>query len=503
MVPFQHWPISVKVFLAPVIVMFFLSITGAMSISGSISQEKALGNVVMIAGLKKQLVQEIMGDVGLVNGNLARVVALTDSGLEDTVIESVRHAVRQGFGLAEKKMDLFEEKGSPSDLEKIQILKIRDAFEAYRESAAGVMEMADIDRMLAIPMMPQNDLRFEDLSHAINALSVHATEMAEKTYVDSVAAASSGRRWFVGLNALALGLSFLATVFISLGITRPLKDMMDSLTRSALALGETAQNISSSTEILEEGTKSQSVSLEETTQMLVSMTSLVHETAAHAELAEKTMKRAEGVIQGADTVIASLTRAMEELIQVSHETAEIIKTIDAIAFQTNLLALNAAVEAARAGEAGAGFAVVAGEVRSLAQRSAQAAKSTEGLIQNSRAKISDSSTLVERTRESFMAVTRNANDVSAIIKKITSASQHQKQGIEDVNRQIRGMEKVVQENTENAGDFAGASKFMEEQSLSMNIVVKELSTLAGHHGTLEKREGLQRPGSLILSMTET
>ena len=174
-----------------------------------------------------------------------------------------------------------------------------------------------------------------------------------------------------------------------------------------------------------------------------------------------------------------LTNAMKDISGASEETSKIVKTIDEIAFQTNLLALNAAVEAARAGEAGAGFAVVAEEVRNLAMRAAEAAKNTSVLIDGTVKKIKDGSDLVGKTNEGFVEVARSSGKVAELIGEISAASNEQAQGISQVSKAVAEMDKVVQQNAANAEESASASEEMNAQAQNMKGITNTLSLLIG------------------------
>ncbi len=178
---------------------------------------------------------------------------------------------------------------------------------------------------------------------------------------------------------------------------------------------------------------------------------------------------------------------MEEISRSSEETSKIIKTIDEIAFQTNLLALNAAVEAARAGEAGSGFAVVAGEVRNLAMRAAEAARNTAGLIENTIKRVKDGSELVIRTNETFNEVQKSAAKVGELVGEIAAASNEQAQGINQVNKAVAEMDKVVQQNAANAEESASTSEEMNSQAEQMKAMVNELASLLGGTGSGHRR----------------
>ncbi|MEZ4525733.1 MAG: methyl-accepting chemotaxis protein [Desulfobacterales bacterium] len=181
---------------------------------------------------------------------------------------------------------------------------------------------------------------------------------------------------------------------------------------------------------------------------LAQMSLLTRSNAEKAKEADQLMKDSAAVIRQADESMNRLTQAMEEISHASRETSQIVKTIDAVAFQTNLLALNAAVEAARAGNNGAGFAVVAGEVRNLAMRSTEAAKNTESLIADTVSRIKEGSELVYMTAKAFSDVTSNAEKVGNTVAAIASASGELARGIDEVAgaagsineelRQVRG-----------------------------------------------------------------
>lgn len=199
--------------------------------------------------------------------------------------------------------------------------------------------------------------------------------------------------------------------------------------------------------------------------------------AENASKADALMKETNQVVATANSSMDQLTGSMKEITKASEETSKIIKTIDEIAFQTNLLALNAAVEAARAGEAGAGFAVVAEEVRNLAMRSAEAAKNTALLIEGTVKKVNDGSKLVAMTSEAFSKVAESSATVGNIVSEIAEASKEQSNGIEQVNIAISEMDKVVQQNASNAEESASASEEMSAQAEQLKDYVRDLVML--------------------------
>jgi len=189
-----------------------------------------------------------------------------------------------------------------------------------------------------------------------------------------------------------------------------------------------------------------------------------------------------------------MNAAIAASVAASKETAKIIKTIDEIAFQTNILALNAAVEAARAGEAGAGFAVVAEEVRSLAQRSAMAARETAGMIETSNARIHEASQLNSLVVTALDRNNEISRRVTQAVSSIATASREQADGIAQVNVAVSQMDRVTQNNAASAEETAGAAQELNAHSISLKAAVDELGMIVqGARGTASRAAAVVSP----------
>jgi methyl-accepting chemotaxis protein len=278
---------------------------------------------------------------------------------------------------------------------------------------------------------------------------------------------------------LTIGIAATIAWLITRSITKPILRIAETLSAGAEQTASAAGQVSGSSQSLAQGASEQAASLEETSSALEETSSMTKKNADTAQQAAALASDAQNAADRGNKSMGKMTTAIGDIQRSASETAKIIKVIDEIAFQTNLLALNAAVEAARAGEAGKGFAVVAEEVRNLAMRSAEAAKNTSALIEESVNNAKNGVAIADEVGKSLAEIVDSNTKVAGLITEIAAASREQSSGIEQINNSVTQMDKVTQQNAANAEESAAASEELSAQAESLRTCVNELSAIVG------------------------
>ncbi len=360
-----------------------------------------------------------------------------------------------------------------------KMLEVQDLWERLRQ---GLSQLATLD--------PASPGFRESMDQALktNLTLLTAMNSAVEMY-----AAQAGHKVATLKIILWFGLALASLVFTAvwLGfnfqVVKPVRGMLGALSRGAHELERAAQTIAASGQQLSLSTASQAAALEEASASLEELANMTKQNTSHAQATSRLSQEASQATDHADQYMDQLRQAMDDLTQTSEQTGKVIKTIDGIAFQTNLLALNAAVEAARAGEMGAGFAVVAEEVRGLAKRAAAGAHDTQLLIEKNMENIARGSQLVLDAYQAFATLAGNARQVTALVEQIFKDSSESATGIEQIRWATSRIDQGTQDLAANVQDSASAAEQLSGQAQSIKLMVENLQAL------VEGKEGPPTP----------
>jgi len=302
---------------------------------------------------------------------------------------------------------------------------------------------------------------------AFEALQMDLIETSTEIVQDAIDTVQGTIAFAVIVMLVSLVVGLLIGIFFARSITGVATQISQALLQNSGNITVSTQELASGSQALAAGATQQAASVEEISASLEEIASMVRQNSDNAQNASELVAQTGMTLDTTQKAMQRSQQANEEISMASNEINKIIKVIDDIAFQTNLLSLNAAVEAARAGDAGAGFAVVAGEVRGLAMRSAEASKRTAELIEQTIEKVREGMETFAETEKNFNMAVNQAQEVRQLVSQVAAASEEQSKGIEQINIGVSEMEKVIQMNAANSEQSAASTQELAAQSNEM------------------------------------
>jgi len=395
------------------------------------------------------------------------------------LIEAKKLAVAEAVSEVSGSLQAFKAEAN-EDVERAGVSDLTADLDGWTRTNEEVARLVSTGKVLdAVQLAKKTGDTYKTRSRAATDEMVGHEQEELQADLDAAKARTSWVRMMVFggvLIALVIALVVVRSVVAAIQSLRKQSQELREGTEHVVAA---ASQVATSAQGLSQQSTHQAASLQETSASMEQMASMTRKNAENAvqasELATEVAQQVQNSNGTPDEMVASMTAIRES----SNKVAKIIKAIDEIAFQTNILALNAAVEAARAGEAGMGFAVVAGEVRSLAQRSAQAAKDTAILLEESIMRSQEGTGRVEHVAQSISSITDNVLRVRGMVEEVRQASAQQSQGIDQVTQALAQMESVTQSTAATAEESAAASEELNAQAETSMAAVRRLEDIVG------------------------
>jgi methyl-accepting chemotaxis protein len=475
-----------------------------------VRQNASLENMVLVRIAHLKAAADVVGEAKHVHGNMYQLLSWTNGSFAKARLDALEKQIKARHAAIGTQLATL--RSTATGAERALVDAAITALAGYRKAVLETMEMAQMDQSIATNSMLKAETQFVQFNTQLAQLSALETKLSSQAHATASAEFRS-LGWSLLLTVL---LSILVSIVVTMlvrramlaeirGIADAVQDLAagklmagapkqgnDEIAATSRVLDQTiahlnqtlrtimgaVQSIDTASREIATGnldlsarTEMQASSLEETSSAMETLTEAVNNNADNAQLACELAGQASTLaVQGGQSMQQAVA-TMATIRANSRQIVDIIGVIDGISFQTNILALNAAVEAARAGEQGRGFAVVASEVRTLAQRSAQAAKEIKTLIATSVTTIDGGSVAVQQAGDSMGAIVASVQQVNEIIQRVKEASAEQASGITEVNQAVAQMDDVTQQNAALVEQAAAAAASLQDQAVKLSAAV--------------------------------
>jgi methyl-accepting chemotaxis protein len=502
--------IGPKLLLAPGLVLLLLTLLSGASYYGMVRQNASLENMVLVRAAHLKSAADVAGDAKGAHANIYQLLAWVNGSFAKARLDALIADINRKHAAIAAQLTDLAKVSDPAERKLVDATS--RALATYHKAVGETIEMAQVDVSIAANSMQKAEAQFVILNHQLAQLSSLEKTLSETAYATARAEFRSLGITMAVLVLLSIALSLVVTMLVRramLADIRAISDVVGELAEGRLVAGKandgrdeiadtsraldhtianlnaalrkilaSVQSIDTASREIATGnldlstrTELQAGSLQQTASAMQTLTTAVKDNASNAREATELAAEAARLASNGGQAVDRAVTTMESIRASSRKIVEIIGVIDGISFQTNILALNAAVEAARAGEQGRGFAVVAAEVRTLAQRSAAAAKEIKALIANSVAIIDNGAESVNEAGSSMGHIVASVRQVNEIIERISAASTEQADGIAEVNRAVGQMDDMTQQNAALVEQAAAAAESLHEQTVNLSEAV--------------------------------
>ncbi|WP_373987418.1 methyl-accepting chemotaxis protein [Duganella sp. BuS-21] len=504
--------IGPKLLLAPGVVLILLIVLSAGAYLGLLRQNQSLDNMVQQRAVRLKAAADLVSNANKAHTEIYQLLTWINASFSPPRVDALVRDIHLRHAALDRQFAQLEMATQSDPAERRFVVQSQAAHTVYVKAMQDVIELAMADQSMAANAMSKAERAFDVVALRLEELSRLEQSLSESAYADAEADFRALSTWMPIVVALSIALSLLVTMAVRSAMLKEVREIgaaavdlaegnltvrqrvygrdeiaetsraldtsirnlnttLKTILASAQSIDNASREIAQGNSVLARRTRAQAGTLEETGGAMREMGGQVAQNATHAALASQLAQCANSFAARGGSVVQRLVVTMASIRGSSRRVVEIVGVIDGLAVQTHMLALSAAVEAARAGESGQGFAVVAGEVRTLAQRSASAAQEIKLLIADSVAEIDCGTRSVEEAGLNMAEIVDSVRQVGQIMSEIGETNSEQAQGVQGMQQAIVSMDQITQQNLALVQQAAAAASTLQRQAVYLSEAV--------------------------------